>query len=63
MNYAAWLLRQLNDPALSTSKYMRLWQEYQDLVHRQACIDEEARKRQLVSRIEPAPVLCTPPRY
>lgn len=45
MNHAAWLLAKLNDPSTPREQYMRYWEEYQDLLHRQAVLNEEARKR------------------
>lgn len=45
MNYVLWLQRKIDDPNTSRENYMRYWQEMQDILHRQAVINEMAAKR------------------
>lgn len=45
MNYNATIKAKLDDPKTPREEYMRLWEQWQDILHRQAVCDAEAEQR------------------
>jgi hypothetical protein len=45
MNHVQRILNRMNDPSTPREEYMRLWEEWNDIVRRQKCIDEEVKRR------------------
>lgn len=55
MNYNQRILDRLNDPATPREEYMRLWEQWNDIVWRQKVVDETAKQWQLAKEANRAP--------